>query len=74
MSDRVLAIIGVAGFAERYGLKLGTVYSHLSRGTNLPPFFKVGAKTFWKLSDVLDWEEKQLKERKRRISRINHVE
>ena len=66
MSEKVLGILGVAGFAERYGLKIGTVYSHLSRKTNLPPYFKIGAKTFWRLSDVLAWEEAQLKEKRRR--------
>jgi len=61
MSDKDLGIVGVVGFAERYGIKIGTVYSHLSRGTNLPPFFKIGSKTFWRLSDVIAWEEAQLK-------------
>jgi len=66
MSDKLLGILGVQGFAERYGLKIGTVYSHLSRGTNLPPYFKIGSKTFWRLPDIETWEEAQLKAKRRK--------
>ena len=66
MSEKILGILGVTGFAERYGLKIGTVYSHLSRKTDLPPYFKIGSKTFWRLADVEAWELEQLKARRKK--------
>lgn len=59
-------ILDVKGLSERWIIKKGTMYSHLSRRTPLPPFFRVGSKTLWRLSDIEAWEDAQLKEKRRK--------
>lgn len=52
--------------AEILNIKLGTLYSHLSRGTDLPPFIRVGSQTRWRESKVWDWIKAKEKARKKR--------
>jgi len=59
-------ILDVKALGVRWTIKKETLFSHLSRGTPLPPFFRVGSKTLWKLSDIEAWEEAQLKEKRRK--------
>jgi len=61
--DRILTPQEVAGLLN---IKLGTLYSHLSRKTPLPPFFKIGSQTRWRESVVWKWIEQREKERRRR--------
>jgi len=63
MSDRILNQKEVA---ELLNIKLSTLYSHLSRGTDLPPFFKVGSQTRWRESVVWNWIETRERERKKK--------
>jgi predicted DNA-binding transcriptional regulator AlpA len=63
MNDRIL---NPKELAETLHIKTGTLYSHMSRGTDLPPSFRVGSQTRWRESQVLTWIEKKEKERKRR--------
>ena len=52
--------------AELLNIKLSTLYSHLSRKTPLPPFFKIGSQTRWRESVVWEWiEAKEKAQRKR---------
>ena len=64
--DRVLNPKEVA---DLLSIKLSTLFSHLSRGTPLPPFFKVGSQTRWRESVVWDWILQREKERKRKRKR-----
>jgi predicted DNA-binding transcriptional regulator AlpA len=64
VNDRVLNPEQLA--KEFLNIKLGTLYSHISRGTDLPPSFKIGSQTRWRESQVLVWIEKKEKERKQR--------
>ena len=52
--------------SELLNIKVSTLYSHLSRGTALPPFFKVGSQTRWRESVVWKWIEKKERERRHR--------
>ena len=63
MADRVL---GPRELSQILNIKLGTLYSHLSRGTPLPPSFRVGSQTRWRESLVWRWIEKKECEKKRR--------
>ena len=54
--DRILNPTQVA---ELLGIKLGTLYSHLSRGNDLPAFFKIGSQARWRESTVWKWIEKK---------------
>jgi len=47
-------------------IKVGTLYSHLSRDNPLPPSFKVGSQTRWRESVVWKWIEAKEEEQKRR--------
>jgi predicted DNA-binding transcriptional regulator AlpA len=47
-------------------IKVGTLFSHLSRGSDLPPFIKIGSQTRWRPSVVRSWVEAKEKEQKRR--------
>jgi len=67
MPQRIIdKILNPKEVAEILNIKLGTLYSHLSRGTELPPFFRVGSQTRWRLSDVETWIENKIKEKKKR--------
>lgn len=61
--DRILNQVQLAGLLN---IKIGTLYSHLSRGVDLPPFFKINSQTRWRESVVWKWIEAKEKERKRR--------
>ena len=63
MSERILNQKEVAGLLN---IKLSTLYSHLSRGTELPPYFRIGSQARWRERDVQEWIEKKIKEQKRR--------
>lgn len=63
MSDKIL---NPKELADLLSLKIGTLYSHLSRGTPLPPSFRVGSQTRWRESQVFKWIEQKEKERRRR--------
>ena len=52
MADKILT---PKELSELLGVKLGTLYSHLSRGTSLPPSFRVGSQTRWRESVVWKW-------------------
>ena len=52
--------------AQVLNIKLGTLYSHLSRGTPLPPFFRIGSQTRWREKDVQAWIEQRVREQKKR--------
>ncbi len=56
---------GPEQLGRRLGIKKSTIYSHLSRGTSLPPYFRVGSQTRWRPEDVEKWIEGQLKERRK---------
>jgi predicted DNA-binding transcriptional regulator AlpA len=64
MTDRTLNPEELA--KEFLNIKLGTLYSHMSRGTDLPPSFRVGSQTRWRLSAVMKWIEKKEREKQRR--------
>jgi len=59
-------ILNPGQVAEILNIKLGTLYSHLSRKNDLPPFFRVGSQTRWRESAVWQWIEGRERERKRR--------
>ncbi len=63
MADRILNPQQVA---EILNIKTSTLYSHLSRGTALPKFFKIGSQTRWRESAVWRWIEQREKDRKRK--------
>ena len=63
--DSIESLWGVRQLGKRLGVKEGTIYSHLSRKTDLPPSIKIGSQTRWRSADVEDWIEKKLKQRKR---------
>jgi predicted DNA-binding transcriptional regulator AlpA len=65
-NNTVDRIIDINGLAEILSIKKGTIYSHLSRGNDLPPYFRVGSQTRWRESVVWQWIEKKEKERKRK--------
>ena len=50
---------------EFLNIKLTTLYSHLSRGTDLPPYFKVGSQTRWRESVVWEWIKAREEKRQR---------
>ncbi|MCJ7783484.1 MAG: hypothetical protein MUP41_06085 [Desulfobacterales bacterium] len=52
--------------ASLLNIKVGTLFSHLSRRNDLPPFFKVGSQNRWRESVVWKWIEKKEREKKRR--------
>ena len=62
MTDRILTPHEVA---DLLNIKLGTLYSHLSRKTPLPPSFRVGSQTRWRESVVWKWVEAKEIQKKR---------
>ena len=58
MSDRTLTPQELASEAF-LNVKVSTLYSHMSRGDDLPPSFKIGSQTRWRESDVLKWIEQK---------------
>jgi predicted DNA-binding transcriptional regulator AlpA len=63
MADRVL---GPEELSQILNIKRGTLYSHLSRGTPLPPSFRIGSQTRWRESVVWSWIERREKEQRKR--------
>ncbi len=61
--DRILT---PKDLSELLGVKVGTLYSHLSRGTPLPQSFRVGSATRWRESVVWKWIEEKEKATKRK--------
>ena len=61
--EQLLNIRQVAGILN---IKIGTLYSHLSRGTPLPPFIRIGSQTRWREEVVKKWIEQKEKEKKRK--------
>jgi predicted DNA-binding transcriptional regulator AlpA len=56
MTQRVLdRILNPKEVAELLNIKLPTLFSHMSRGTPLPPSFRVGSQTRWRKSVVWEW-------------------
>jgi predicted DNA-binding transcriptional regulator AlpA len=51
---------------EFLNIKLATLYSHISRKTDLPPSFKVGSQTRWRESEVLKWIEARENKKRRK--------
>lgn len=51
--------IGLPEFCGITGYEIGTVYNKLSRGKDLPVYYKVGKNIRFKMSDVDAWLEKQ---------------
>jgi len=47
-------------------IKKSTLFSHLSRGVDLPQRIKIGSQSRWRLEDVEAWIEAKLKERRRK--------
>lgn len=67
MAQRILdRILNPKEVSEILNIKLSTLYSHLCRGTELPPYFKVGSQTRWRERDVQEWIERKIKEQKKR--------
>jgi predicted DNA-binding transcriptional regulator AlpA len=52
--------------AQFLGVKVGTIYSWISRGVDFPPFVKVASVTRWRESSVKEWLLHKEQERKRR--------
>jgi excisionase family DNA binding protein len=52
--------------ASILNVKVGTIYSWLSRKVDLPPSIKVGGSTRWEEADVKAWIVMKKKERRRR--------
>jgi predicted DNA-binding transcriptional regulator AlpA len=63
ITDRVLNPGEVAALLN---IKVGTLYSHLSRGNDLPPSFKVGSQSRWRESEVWRWIGRREKIRKQK--------
>lgn len=63
MNDKIL---NPAQVAELLNIKLSTLYSHLSRKTPLPKYFKIGSQTRWRESVVWKWIEIKEKEKAKR--------
>lgn len=61
--DQLLTVKEVAGILN---IKIGTLYSHLSRGTPLPPFIRIGSQTRWREEVIKKWIEAREKERRRK--------
>lgn len=61
--DRILNQLQLAGLLN---IKIGTLYSHMSRGTDLPKSFRVGSQTRWRESVVWKWIQQKEKEKRRR--------
>lgn len=59
-------ILDQAQLASLLNIKIGTLYSHLSRGDDLPPFFKVGSQTRWRESVIWQWIEAKEMQKKRK--------
>jgi phage terminase Nu1 subunit (DNA packaging protein) len=59
-------LLGPRDLADLLGVKLGTVFSWLSRGVDLPPYTKIGGTTRWRPEIVVKWIEQKEKEKKRR--------
>jgi len=61
--DRILDDPQLAGLLQ---IKLPTLFSHVSRGNDLPPFFLVGSQRRWRESQVWEWIEQREKGRRKR--------
>lgn len=61
--DRILNQAELAGLLN---IKLSTLYSHMSRGDDLPPFFRIGSQTRWRESVVWRWIEEHESEKRKR--------
>jgi predicted DNA-binding transcriptional regulator AlpA len=61
--DRILDDPKLAALLE---VKLNTLYSHICRGVDLPPFFLVGSQRRYRESEVWKWIKRKEQDRKRR--------
>ena len=52
--------------AEILNVRVGTIYSWLSRGVEIPPSIKIAGSTRWRERSILQWLEQKEKERRRR--------
>ncbi len=59
-------ILNSGELAELLNIKVSTLYSHLSRGTPLPPSFRIGSQTRWRESVVWEWIQAKEKEKHKR--------
>ena len=59
-------MIGPRGLANILGVKVGTVFSWLSRGIDLPPSIKIGGTTRWRPEAVSEWIREREQDRRRR--------
>jgi predicted DNA-binding transcriptional regulator AlpA len=58
-------LLGPKELAARLNVKIGTIFSWISRGVDLPPFVRIGGTTRWR-SEVVEWwiERKEKEERR----------
>ena len=66
VAEAVDRILNQAQLAGLLNIKLSTLYSHLSRGIDLPPYFRVGSQTRWRESVVWEWVETKEKEKRKK--------
>ncbi len=59
-------VLNIQEMASLLNIKPSTLYSHLSRGVDLPPSFRVGSQTRWRESEVWRWIEQREGEKRRR--------
>jgi predicted DNA-binding transcriptional regulator AlpA len=52
--------------AQILNVKVGTIYSWLSRGISLPPYIRIAGSTRWREKTVQNWIEKKEREKKKR--------
>jgi predicted DNA-binding transcriptional regulator AlpA len=62
----ITADIGPRQLAEIFGVKVGTVFSWLSRGVDLPAYVKIAGTARWRPEVVQQWIEKKEKEKRRK--------
>ncbi len=62
----ITPLIGPRELAQILGVKLGTVFSWMSRGIDLPPSIKIAGTTRWDPKDVEAWKQRKKKERARK--------
>ena len=59
-------LLGPRDLAQILGVKLGTVYSWMSRKVPLPPCVKISGTTRWRESTVLKWIEARENKKRRK--------
>lgn len=68
-SPKEVVSLSLSELGERYGMTPRALRQRISRGSNLPPHFKVGRNIRYRLEDVERWEREQVeKETARRAA------